>query len=108
MVEILKMKFDQDLCKNSRNHLKSYFELNPWLRCAFGNVYVVHPITTQCHLESIKGQLQLVSLGQTAPRRRFENSYRADIFNLGSVQATRCAQESVCFRSNLSEEGKEV
>ena len=28
---ILKLKFDQDLCKN-------LYELNPWVRCAFGNV----------------------------------------------------------------------
>ena len=33
LVEILKMKFDQDLCLNS------WYELNPRVRCAFGNVY---------------------------------------------------------------------
>ena len=32
LVEILKMKFDQDLCKNL------WYELNPRVRCAFGNV----------------------------------------------------------------------
>ena len=31
-LEILKMKFDQDLCKNL------WYELNPRIRCAFGNV----------------------------------------------------------------------
>ena len=32
LVEILKMKFDQDLCLNL------WYELNPRVRCAFGNV----------------------------------------------------------------------
>ena len=30
------MKFDQDLCKNL------CYELNPWVCCAFGNVYFKH------------------------------------------------------------------
>ena len=33
MIEILKLKFDQDLCKNL------WYELNPRVRCAFGNVF---------------------------------------------------------------------
>ena len=32
-VEILKMKFDQNLCLNL------WYELNPRVRCAFGNVF---------------------------------------------------------------------
>ena len=38
---IMKMKFDQDLCKNLWYDLKKLFwqdELNPLVRCAFGNV----------------------------------------------------------------------
>ena len=35
LVEILKMKFDQDLCLNS------WYELNPRVRCAFGNVCIL-------------------------------------------------------------------
>ena len=34
LVEILKMKFDQDLCLNL------WYELNPRVRCAFGNVFI--------------------------------------------------------------------
>ena len=34
LVKILKLKFDQDLCKNL------WYELNPRVRCAFGNVFV--------------------------------------------------------------------
>ena len=37
LVEILKMKFDQDLCLNS------WYELNPRVRCAFGNVFKFIP-----------------------------------------------------------------
>ena len=33
LVEILKMKFNQDLCLNL------WYELNPQVRCVFGNVY---------------------------------------------------------------------
>ena len=33
LLEIMKMKFDQDLCK------KLWYELNPRVRCAFGNVF---------------------------------------------------------------------
>ena len=33
LIEILKMKFDQDLCKTL------WYELNPRVRCAFGNVF---------------------------------------------------------------------
>ena len=33
LLQVLKMKFDQDLCKNLR------YELNPLVRCAFGNDY---------------------------------------------------------------------
>ena len=41
LVEILKMKCDQDLCLNLCNDLKKLLwqdELNPRVRCAFGNV----------------------------------------------------------------------
>ena len=41
LVEIRKMKFDQDLCKNLQYDLKKLFwktELKPRVRCAFGNV----------------------------------------------------------------------
>ena len=41
LVEILKMKFDQDLCLNLWYDLKKLLwqdELNPRVRCAFGNV----------------------------------------------------------------------
>ena len=34
LVEILKMKFDQDLCLNL------WYKLNPRVRCAFGNVFI--------------------------------------------------------------------
>ena len=34
LVEILKMKFDQDLCLNL------WYKLNPRVRCAFGNVFL--------------------------------------------------------------------
>ena len=34
LVEILKMKLDQDLCLNL------WSEINRWVRCAFGNVYI--------------------------------------------------------------------
>ena len=37
LVEILKMKFDQDLCLNL------WYELNPRVRCAFGNVFFRAP-----------------------------------------------------------------
>ena len=42
LVEILKMKCDQDLYLNLWNDLKKLLwqdEPNPWVRCAFGNVY---------------------------------------------------------------------
>ena len=41
LVEILKMKCDQDLCFNLQYDLKNLLwqdELNPRVRCAFGNV----------------------------------------------------------------------
>ena len=43
LVEILKMKFDQYLC------LTLWYELNPRVRCAFGNV-------SYCHLQSFLPQ----------------------------------------------------
>ena len=36
LVEIMRMKFDQDLCLNLFKLWKA--ELNSWVRCAFGNV----------------------------------------------------------------------
>ena len=33
LIEVLKLKFDQDLC------MTLWYELNPRVRCAFGNVY---------------------------------------------------------------------
>ena len=42
IVEVLKMKCDQDLCLNLRYDLKKLLwqdELNPRVRCAFGNVF---------------------------------------------------------------------
>ena len=48
LVEILKMKFDQDLC------LKLWYELNPRVRCAFGNVYYNHLLGLPKRLQSWK------------------------------------------------------
>ena len=45
LVEILKMKFDQDLFSNL------WYELNPRVRCAFGNVYTLHNNTNGSELE---------------------------------------------------------
>ena len=42
LVEILKMKFDQDLCLNLWYDLRKLLwkdELNAWVRCAFGNFF---------------------------------------------------------------------
>ena len=36
-MKILKLKFDKDLCKSL------WYELNPRVRCAFGNVYICSP-----------------------------------------------------------------
>ena len=33
LIKILKMEFDQDMCNNL------WYELNPRVRCAFGNVF---------------------------------------------------------------------
>ena len=51
LVEILKMKFDQDLCLNL------WYELNPRVRCAFGNVYNYH-FCLQPHCLEYWGQIQ--------------------------------------------------
>ena len=47
LVEILKMKFDQDLCLNL------WYELNPLVRCAFGNVcmFYLRVINRKCAKE---------------------------------------------------------
>ena len=45
LVEILKKKFDQDLCLNFWYDFKKLYwqdELNPRVRCAFGNVFILH------------------------------------------------------------------
>ena len=39
-----KIKFNQDLCKNLRYDLWKVLELNPRVRCAFGNYFRVRPI----------------------------------------------------------------
>ena len=44
MVQIMKKKYDQDVFLNLCCDPLGYFakdELNPWVRCAFGNVFVL-------------------------------------------------------------------
>ena len=46
LIDILKMKFEQDLCLNLWYDLKKLFwwdELKPRVRCAFGNVFSIQP-----------------------------------------------------------------
>ena len=48
LVEILKMNCDQDLCLNLLYDLKKVLwhdELNPRVRCAFGNVFILCSFT---------------------------------------------------------------
>ena len=59
IVEILKMKCDQDLCLNLWYDFKKLLwqdELNPWVRCAFGNVCVTKlpKFTISCHNNKVR------------------------------------------------------
>ena len=54
------MKFEQDLCKSSWYDFKKLLwkdELNPRVRCAFGNVYIMHMNTWISLLDTILNKL---------------------------------------------------
>ena len=48
LIKILKLKFDQDLCK------KLWYEFNPWVRSAFGDVFADHLIANISFRQIVK------------------------------------------------------
>ena len=72
LIKILKLKFDQDLCK------KLWYEFNPWVRSAFGDVFADHLIANISFRQIVKETSQF--------RRQFQ-SYSA------------CCSKSDCWKN---------